>query len=110
MSYCSNVNNRTLYEELNFSIVEKNLHQEDVKNIIPLYKDREFYSTDTCWMIRKNTDLNHKLGHQWFDVTDKCFTGVCRDQLTLPLCLDKNYLNMNHSIHTLERLSYLGQS
>lgn len=107
---CKNLNNRNLYQELNYSIEFKNLDQDSATNLTPFYRDREFFSTDTCWMIRKNTDLNHELGHQWFKFTDKCFTGVCRDQLTLPLCLDKNYLNMNHSIHTLERLSYLGPS
>lgn len=102
---CYHKQKRTLKQELDFAancpVPQKEL--EILENKLR-YK---FFSTDTCWLIRKNTDKNHDIGHQWFKETDKYFSHITRDQLTFPLCVNEKYLNLNHSIDELEKYSFI---
>ena len=102
---CYHREKRTLKQELDFA-ANRDVPQKELEIL-----DKElkfiFFSVDTCWLIRKNTDKNHDIGHQWFKNTDKYFSHIMRDQLTFPLCVDEKYLNLNHSIEELERHSFI---
>ena len=102
---CYHREKRTLKQELDFA-ANRDVPQKELE-ILDKELKFKFFSVDTCWLIRKNTDKNHDIGHQWFKNTDKYFSHIMRDQLTFPLCVDEKYLNLNHSIEELERHSFI---
>lgn len=104
---CLHKENRTFEQELSFSINHKGISEQEIKTVIPHLNKHRFFSTDCCWLIRKNTDKNHEIGHQWFDLTNKLFSQTCRDQLTFSMCVEKNYLNTKHTIDELEKYSII---
>tara|TARA_R100000664_G_C2735081_1_gene124697 strand:+ start:52 stop:705 length:654 start_codon:yes stop_codon:yes gene_type:complete len=103
---CYHKQKRTLKQELDFAANNRYVPQKELE-ILENKLRFKFFSTDTCWLIRKNTDKNHDIGHQWFKDTDKYFSYTTRDQLTFPLCVDEKYLNLNHSIEELEKHSFI---
>ena len=103
---CYHKQKRTLKQELDFAANNRYVPQKELE-ILENKLRFKFFSTDTCWLIRKNTDKNHDIGHQWFKDTDKYFSYTTRDQLTFPLCVDKTYnlpiqYNQNYQIKVLE--------
>tara|TARA_Y100001972_G_C7609821_1_gene305680 strand:- start:59 stop:715 length:657 start_codon:yes stop_codon:yes gene_type:complete len=98
---------RTFEQEIEYAIEHKNIKNKDIQKILLNINGDKWISYDTCWLIRKNTDKNHEIGHKWFELTNYCFTDNCRDQLTLPQCIDKNYVNTNYSIKDLEKYSII---
>jgi hypothetical protein len=103
---CQHKENRTFQQELDFAEQHKFIPVNDL-DTVKEHKIGEFYSTDTCWLIRKNTEENNMLGLQWFNLTNVCFQNECRDQLTISSCIRKDYLNMNHTIEELEKYSFI---
>ncbi len=103
---CTHLENRTFQEEMDFAEYHKLIPISDLDRVKE-HMVGDFYSTDTCWLIRKNTEKNHLLGLKWFDLTNACFENECRDQLTISSCIDKSYLSMNHSIQELNDLSFI---
>lgn len=104
---CYHKEKRTFQEEINFAIEEKNMPEKDIQDMLPFLNSNKWVSYDNCWMIRKNTDKNHEIGHHWFNLTDKCFREVIRDQLTLPMCIDSSYVNTKYTINQLEEYSII---
>ena len=103
---CQHEKNRTFQEEMDFAEIHKLIPVEDLDKVKE-HKTGEFYSTDTCWMIRKNTKENHMIGMKWFDLTHTCFQNECRDQLTISSCIRKEYLSMNHRIQELNDICFV---
>ena len=104
---CFHKEKRTFEQELQFAIEHKSIPEQDIKKVMSIVSSNKWVSYDTCWLIRKNTNKNHDIGHKWFELTDKCFSYNCRDQLTFPECISKNYVNTNHTIQELEKHSII---
>ena len=104
---CFHKEKRTFEQELQFAIEHKSIPEQDIKKVMSIVSSNKWVSYDTCWLIRKNTNKNHDIGYKWFELTDKCFSYNCRDQLTLPECISKNYVNTNHTIRELEKHSII---
>ena len=103
---CKHKLDRTFEDEMFFAEHVKKIPIEDLDKVKE-HKVGDFYSTDTCWIIRKNTHENNMLGMRWFNLTNECFTNECRDQLTISSIIDKKYLSMNHTIDELEEHSFI---
>tara|TARA_Y100000401_G_C8324949_1_gene227601 strand:+ start:3521 stop:4177 length:657 start_codon:yes stop_codon:yes gene_type:complete len=104
---CYHKDKRTFEQEIEYAIEHKNIPETDIKKVISNVSSNKWVSYDTCWIIRKNTDKNHDIGHKWFELTNRCFSSDCRDQLTLSNCIDRDYVNTNHSIQELENHSII---
>tara|TARA_R110002020_G_scaffold9522_2_gene37325 strand:+ start:7452 stop:8108 length:657 start_codon:yes stop_codon:yes gene_type:complete len=102
---CPHELDRSFDEEMFFAEHMKQIPVDDLDKVKE-HKIGKFYSTDTCWLIRKNTHQNNLLGMKWFNMTNVCFTNECRDQLTISSCINKDYLEMNHTIAELMEHSF----
>tara|TARA_S200002703_G_scaffold51384_1_gene44637 strand:- start:5822 stop:6484 length:663 start_codon:yes stop_codon:yes gene_type:complete len=105
---CRHQNRFSLEQELQYAQDIKQVPIDNLNKVENIYSssDVSFFSTDTCWLIRKNTEKNDAIGKAWFVHCYENFTDQVRDQLTLPLCVDESYLNLNHSIKELENMSF----
>jgi hypothetical protein len=95
----------TLKEEMKYAETVKGI-SIDILNKVEKSLEDKFFATDTCWLIRKNTQKNEDIGKKWFEYSNSLFTDQVRDQLTFPLCIDKEYLNLTHSLKELENMSF----
>ena len=102
---CRNPIRTTLEQELSHMKTKRNFTDLEVSYAKSFIDTNIWFSTDLCWLIRKNNETNNEIGKKWFDLTDKCYPdylGQVRDQLTFPTVIkNKDYLNMKYSVDEL---------